>query len=109
MNAATRAAEGVVLAMPMSPVSRQSWPASTSRRATSAPARMPCTASSRLIAGPVARSDVPAPELVVEQVRPGRQVGRDAHVDDVHLRAGLPGQHVDRGAAGAEVRDHRRR
>ena len=35
--------------------------------------------------------------------------GRDAHVDDAHLGARMPRQHVDAGAAGREVGDHLRR
>ena len=48
------------------------------------------------------------PDLAVQHVLVGRDIGGDAHVDDVHLRPCLPGQHVDRGTAGTEVLDHRR-
>ncbi len=60
VKAETRQAAGVVLAMPMSPVTRRSTPPlPTSSSATPAPAITARAASSRLMAGPALRSSVP--------------------------------------------------
>lgn len=60
VKTAIRAAEAVVLAMPISPVRSALLPAATRSRAVSMPTSMACLASSRVIAGPVVMSDVPA-------------------------------------------------
>ena len=57
-SAPMSAAEAVVLAMPMSPVRRQRFPATSRSRATSMPTSTADTASSRVIAGPVVMSPV---------------------------------------------------
>ena len=57
------AAEAVVFAMPMSPVSRQRAPSATSCSATAMPTSRARTASSRDMAGPVLRSAVPGRTL----------------------------------------------
>ena len=60
VKAEMRHAAGVVLPMPMSPVtSRSTPPLSTSSSATPAPAITARAASSRLMAGPRLRSSVP--------------------------------------------------
>lgn len=58
-----RAAEAVVLAMPISPVSRPLLPAATRSRAVSMPTSMAARTSSRVSAGPVVKSAVPARTL----------------------------------------------
>ncbi len=60
VNTEMRAADAVVFAMPISPVSRALLPAATRSRAVSMPTSMACLASSRVIAGPAVMSDVPA-------------------------------------------------
>ncbi len=59
VNAAISAAAGVVLPMPISPVTSSSAPAATARAATSAPTSSAARASARLIADPMDRSAVP--------------------------------------------------
>ncbi len=54
-----RAADAVVLAMPMSPLTSRSAPESTSAEATAMPASMAASACARLIAGPWVMSAVP--------------------------------------------------
>ncbi len=61
-KAASTAVEGVVLAMPMSPVPNRSV-SSASDWATSMPASMAATACSRVMAGPRAMLAVPGPTL----------------------------------------------
>lgn len=64
-----RAADAVVFAIPISPVSSALLPAATRSRAVSMPTSMACLASSRVIAGPVVMSDVPA--RILRGSRPG--------------------------------------
>src|SRR6266851_384007 len=71
VNTATSAADAVVLAMPMSPVSRQRLPAATRSRAISMPTSTALAASSRLMAGPVVMSAVPARTLRDSSPGPG--------------------------------------
>jgi hypothetical protein len=59
VKCAISAADGVVLPMPMSPVTRQAAPAATSSLATSAPTSSAALASAVVIASPVAMSPVP--------------------------------------------------
>ncbi len=63
------AADGVVLPMPMSPVTRQRAPKATSSAATAAPASRAARVSARVMAGPTARSPVPRRTLACR--RPG--------------------------------------
>ena len=63
VSAAIRAAAGVVLPMPISPVTRQRAPSATSIAATSAPASSAAAAWSTVMAGPSVRSAVPAATL----------------------------------------------
>ncbi len=63
------AADAVVFAMPISPVSSALLPAATRSRAVSMPTSMACLASSRVIAGPAVMSDVPA--RILRGSRPG--------------------------------------
>ncbi len=61
--AAMSAADGVVLAMPMSPVMRQRAPEAMARAATSAPTSRASSVSVRDMAGPTDRSAVPRATL----------------------------------------------
>src|SRR5215469_5663712 len=66
-----RAADAVVLAIPMSPVSRHRLPAATRSRATSMPTPMAVTACSRLMAAPMVKSPVPLAILRGERIHDG--------------------------------------
>ena len=59
VNAQMSAADAVVLAMPMSPVSRHRLPAATRSRAISTPTMIAAWACSRVSAGPAVKSAVP--------------------------------------------------
>ena len=106
MKAAIKAADGVVLAMPMSPVNRHRIPPDTNSAATVAPMS---SASHRLVArhgrtggqvrGPVGH---PGDEHPLQR----RQRSGDPDVDDRHGDAVLAGEHVDRRPARGEVHDH---
>ena len=61
LSAANTADEVVVLPMPISPTPRSCWPPRFASAASSMPVRMPCTACSRVIAGPAAMFAVPLP------------------------------------------------
>src|SRR5260370_16286684 len=63
VKAQISAADAVVLAMPMSPVTRHRLPAATRSLAISAPVTTAVTAWSRVIAGPAVKSAVPRPIL----------------------------------------------
>src|SRR2546421_76076 len=69
VNAAIRAAAGVVLAMPMSPATRIRAPSSTSRPAVAMPASTADSASSRVSAGSTLRS--PVPGRILASTSPG--------------------------------------
>ena len=117
------AAEGVVLPMPMSPVTRQSTPSATRRRATCTPTSRACAASSEVMAGSIARFPVPGRTLAATKsptgpagdrvgvargtglALPGMGVATPASTTTT-ARADLASQHVDRRAAGEEVCDH---
>ncbi len=75
VNTAIRAADAVVFAMPMSPVSRQELPAATRSRAVSMPTSTARRASSRVMAGPAVMSAVPG--LILRGSSPGA-AGRSA-------------------------------
>ena len=81
MNAQISAADAVVLAIPMSPVTRHRLPAATRSRATSSPATSAATACSRLIAGPSVKSAVPRATLRGSSPGGRLEIGRDPHVD----------------------------
>jgi hypothetical protein len=63
VSAAMSAAAGVVLPMPISPVTRQRAPSSTSIAATSAPVSRAVAVCSIVMAGPPVRSAVPGATL----------------------------------------------
>ena len=83
------AAAGVVLPMPISPVTRQRAPSSTSIAATSAPVSRAVAVCSIVMAGPPARSAVPRATFRSN----GQAVERSGHADVDH-------QHLGRRAGG---------
>ncbi len=110
MTAAMMLAD-VVLPMPISPTPRSSVPSATSNSAIRRPTPTDRQASSRVIAGPVLRSAVPAPDAGRDE--PGARAGvhrwdgrGDAHVHDDDLGLDRAGEHIDGGAAAEEVGDH---
>ena len=108
VSAAINVVAGVVLPMPMSPAISRSAPASTSSSAIRRPASIAATTSSAVSASSTAMLPLQRRTLCAPIDGGQRLGGVDRDVDDPHGRTREVGQHVDRGAAGVEVRHHLR-
>ena len=101
-----RAADAVVLAMPMSPVTSSRLPCATRSLATPMPTSTAACAWAAVIAGPMRHVSGARGDLARHQARGRWQVARDTHVDHDDLRAHLPAERVDHRSARQEAADH---
>ena len=103
------AVDGVVLPMPMSPVPSIRTPSAARLRAMAAPRSMHRSACSLVIAGPLRMLAVPWPtfaSISAPRCNKVGKIGAAPHVDDAHLDARVPAEHVDAGHPGSETADH---